>query len=199
MIEATLKMLRKNRGFSDDAEDQRNRMETTRHNIGDNMEAMLVRGHTNIIYWGESEQQVKEYRTIVTNFLKQNRHFEPVVPTGVELRNVVYCSNPATVACMDGRCLLYRGYNTGYRPVPERRGIRVGCRRCVLRDPVDHMPLRYDLYDANKKYADSRNIAVVGMTGGGKTVTLEKVVDAYHHDQNAEYINIIVDWRRLLR
>ena len=30
MIEATLKMLRKNRGFSDDAEDQRNRMETTR-------------------------------------------------------------------------------------------------------------------------------------------------------------------------
>lgn len=101
MIEATLKMLRKNRGFSDDAEDQRNRMETTRHNIGDNMEAMLVRGHTNIIYWGESEQQVKEYRTIVTNFLKQQRHFEPVVPTGVELRNVVYCSNPATVACMD--------------------------------------------------------------------------------------------------
>lgn len=66
-------------------------------------------------------------------------------------------------------------------------------------DPVDHMPLRYDLYDANKKYADSRNIAVVGMTGGGKTVTLEKVVDAYHHDKTAEYINIIVDWRRLLR
>ena len=60
-------------------------------------------------------------------------------------------------------------------------------------DPVDHMPLRYDLYDANKKYADSRNIAVVGMTGGGKTVTLEKVVDAYHHDKTAEYINIIVD------
>ena len=44
MIEATLKMLRKNRGFSDDAEDQRNRMETTRHNIGDNMEAMLGPG-----------------------------------------------------------------------------------------------------------------------------------------------------------
>lgn len=34
---------------------------------------------------------------------------------------------------------------------------------------------------------------MVGMTGGGKTVTLEKVVDAYHHDKTAEYINIIVD------
>ena len=193
MIEATLKMLRKNRGFSDDAEDQRNRMETTRHNIGDNMEAMLVRGHTNIIYWGESEQQVKEYRTIVTNFLKQQRHFEPVVPTGVELRNVVYCSNPATVACMDSDAYYIADITQAIALFQNVGGYESDAEGVFFSDPVDHMPLRYDLYDANKKYADSRNIAVVGMTGGGKTVTLEKVVDAYHHDKTAEYINIIVD------
>lgn len=193
MIEAALKMLRKNREFSDDAEDQRNRMEKTRRNIGDNMEAMLVRGHTNIIYWGESEQEVKEYRTIITNFLKQSRHFEPVVPTGVELRNVVFCYNPATVACMDRNSYYIADMTQAIALFQNVGGYESDAEGVFFSDPVDHMPMRYDLYDDNKKYADSRNIAVVGMTGGGKTVMLEKVVDAYHHDDNAEYINIIVD------
>ena len=162
------------------------------------MEAMLVRGHTNIIYWGESEQQVKEYRTIVTNFLKQQRHFEPVVPTGVELRNVVYCSNPATVACMDSDAYYIADITQAIALFQNVGGYESDAEGVFFSDPVDHMPLRYDLYDANKKYADSRNIAVVGMTGGGKTVTLEKVVDAYHHDKTAEYINIIVDCLSLI-
>lgn len=193
MLEATLKSLRKNREFSDDAEDQRDRMEKTRRNIGDNMEAMLVRGHTNIIFWGESEQEVKTYRTTITNFLKQSRHFEPVVPTGVELRNVVYCSNPATVACMDRDSYYIADLIQSVALFQNVGGYESDAEGVFFSDPVDHMPLCYDLYDENKKYADSRNIAVIGQTGGGKTVALEKVVDAYHHDKNAEYINIIVD------
>ena len=118
---------------------------------------------------------------------------EPVVPTGVELRNVVYCSNPATVACMDSDAYYIADITQAIALFQNVGGYESDAEGVFFSDPVDHMPLRYDLYDANKKYADSRNIAVVGMTGGGKTVTLEKVVDAYHHDKTAEYINIIVD------
>ena len=58
---------------------------------------------------------------------------------------------------------------------------------------MNHLPLRHDLYDAHKKYVDSRNIAVIGRTGGGKTVDLEKIVGDYHHDTSAEYVDIIID------
>ena len=44
-----------------------------------------------------------------------------------------------------------------------------------------------------KKYVDSRNIAVIGRTGGGKTVDLEKIVGDYHYDTSAGYVNIIID------
>ena len=193
LVKQTLDTFRKNRGFSAENDDQVRRLDRAREEISDDLDAMLVRGHTNIIYWGESSDEVKEYRTRITNYLRQVRDFEPSVPTGAELRNVVYCSHPGTVACMDRdsfylvdiRQALALFQHTGsYKSDPE--GV-------FFSDPVNHLPLRYDLYDPHKKYVDSRNIAVIGRTGGGKTVDLEKIVGDYHYDPSAEYVNIIID------
>lgn len=193
LVKQTLDTFRKNRGFSAENEDQARRLDRTREEISDDLDAMLVRGHTNIIFWGSSADEVKEYRTRITNYLRQVRDFEPAVPTGAELRNVLFCSHPATVACMDRnsfylvdiRQALALFQHTGsYEPDPE--GV-------FFSDPVNHLPLRYDLYDPHKKYVDSRNIAVIGRTGGGKTVDLEKIVGDYHNDPTAEYVNIIID------
>lgn len=193
LVKRTLDTFRKNRGFSAENEDQLRRLDRTRAEISDDLDAMLVRGHTNILFWGDSIEEIRKYRTQITNYLKQARDFEPSVPMGAELRNVVFCSHPATVACMDRdsfylvdmKQALALFQNTGsYRPDAE--GV-------FFSDPVDHLPLRYDLYDSHKKYVDSRNIAVIGRTGGGKTVDLEKIVGDYHNDPTAEYVNIIID------
>lgn len=193
LVKQTLDTFRKNRGFSAENDDQVRRLDRAREEMSDDLDAMLVRGHTNIIFWGESADEVKSYRTRITNYLKQVRDFEPSVPTGAELRNVVFCSHPATVACMDRdsfylvdiRQALALFQHTGsYESDPE--GV-------FFSDPVNHLPLRYDLYDPHKKYVDSRNIAVIGRTGGGKTVDLEKIVCDYHNDPSADYVNIIID------
>lgn len=192
LIKDSIKTFKKNQ-FTKEDEDQADRLAIARRTISDNMEAMLVRGHTNIIFWGESEQKVKDYRTRITNHLKQAKGFEPVVPTGVELRNIVYCSHPATVSCMDKESFymvdikqaIALFQNTGGY-IPDEEG-------GYFSDPVNHAPLLYDLFDMRKRYTDSRNIAVIGRTGGGKSVLLEKVVEAYHNDQNNKYVNIIID------
>ena len=193
LVKQTLETFRRNRGFSEEHEDQARRLDQTRAEISDDLDAMLVRGHTNIIFWGDTLEEMKEYRTRITNYLRQSRDFEPAVPTGVELRNVIFCSHPATVTCLDHesyylvdiRQALALYQNTGgYVSDPE--GV-------FFSDPVNHLPLRHDLFDAHKKYVDSRNIAVIGRTGGGKTVDLEKIVGDYHHDPSAEYVDIIID------
>ena len=193
LVKQTLETFRQNRGFSEEHEDQARRLDHVRAEISDDLNAMLVRGHTNIIFWGDTLEEMKEYRAKITNYLRQSRDFEPAVPTGVELRNIVVCSHPATVACMDRdsyylvdiRQALALFQNTG-RYVSDSEGV-------FFSDPVNHLPLRHDLYDAHKKYVDSRNIAVIGRTGGGKTVDLEKIVGDYHHDTSAEYVDIIID------
>ena len=193
LVKQTLETFRRNRGFSEEHEDQARRLDQARAEISDDLDAMLVRGHTNIIFWGNSLEEMKEHRTRITNYLRQSRDFEPSVPAGVELRNVVFGSHPSTVSCLDRdsfylvdiRQALALFQNTGgYVSDPE--GV-------FFSDPVNHLPLRHDLFDAQKKYVDSRNIAVIGRTGGGKTVDLEKIVGDYHHDTSAEYVNIIID------
>ena len=64
-------------------------METTRHNIGDNMEAMLVRGRP-ISPMAKANNRSKRKTRNYDHAFSAAAAFEPVVPTGVELRNVVY-------------------------------------------------------------------------------------------------------------
>lgn len=193
LVKQTLDTFRKNRGFSAENDDQVRRLDRTREEISDDLDAMLVRGHTNIIYWGESADEVKGYRTRITNYLKQVRDFEPSVPTGAELRNVVFCSHPGTVACMDRNSFYLVDIKQALALFQHTGSYESDLNGVFFSDPVNHLPLRYDLYDPHKKYVDSRNIAVIGRTGGGKTVDLEKVVGDYHYDPSAEYVNIIID------
>ena len=192
-VKRTLDSFRKNRGFSEELEDQVHRLDKTREELSDDLDALLVRGHTNVLFWAETEDLLKTYRSTITNFMKQVRDFEPVVPTGGELRNVFYCSHPATVACMDVESFYLVDIRQAVALFQHTGGYRPDAAGVYYSDPVDHLPLRYDLYDAQKKYVDSRNIAVIGRTGGGKTVNLEAVVEAYHNDPDADYVNIIID------
>lgn len=177
----------------EEIEDQARRLDKAREELSDDLDAMLVRGHTNVVFWADSEQQLKEHRSRITNYLKQVRDFEPVVPSGAELRNVVYCSHPATVACMDRDSCYLVDIRQAIALFQSTGGYRSDNEGIYYSDPIHHLPLRYDLYDAHKRYVDSRNIAVIGRTGGGKTVNLEKVVEGYHNDPEKEYVNIIID------
>ena len=193
LVKQTLETFRKNRGFSEENDDQVRRLDRTREEISDDLDAMLVRGHTNIIFWGESAEEVKEYRTRITNYLRQVRDFEPSVPMGAELRNILFCSHPATVACMDRDSFYLVDIRQALALFQHTGGYRSDAEGVFFSDPVNHLPLCYDLYDPHRKYVDSRNIAVIGRTGGGKTVDLEKIVGDYHNDPTAEYVNIIID------
>jgi len=192
-VKRTLEEFRKNRGFSEELEDQVHRLDKTREELSDDLDALLVRGHTNVLFWAETEDLLRSYRSTITNFLKQVRDFEPVVPTGGELRNVFYCSHPATVACMDADSFYLVDLRQAVALFQHTGGYRPDATGIYYSDPIDHLPLRYDLYDAQKKYVDSRNIAVIGRTGGGKTVNLEAVVEGYHNSPEADYVNIIID------
>ena len=192
-VKRTLDSFRKNRGFSEEIEDQVHRLDKTREELSDDLDALLVRGHTNILFWAENEALLKTYRSTITNLMKQVRDFEPVVPTGGELRNVFYCSHPATVACMERDSFYLTDIRHAIALFQQTGGYMPDDTGVYYSDPIDHLPLRYDLYDARKKYVDSRNIAVIGRTGGGKTVNLEAVVEGFHNSPDADYVNIIID------
>lgn len=193
LVKQTLDTFRKNRGFSAENDDQVRRLDRTREAISDDLDAMLVRGHTNIIFWGDSTDEVKDYRTRITNYLKQVRDFEPSVPMGAELRNILFCSHPATVACMDRNSFYLVDIRQALALFQHTGSYKSDVEGVFFSDPINHLPLRYDLYDSHRKYVDSRNIAVIGRTGGGKTVDLEKIVGDYHNDPKQEYVNIIID------
>lgn len=192
-VKRTLDSFRKNRGFSEEIEDQVHRLDKTREELSDDLDALLVRGHTNILFWTENEELLKTYRSTITNLMKQKCDFEPVVPTGGELRNVFYCSHPATVACMERDSFYLTDIRHAIALFQQTGGYTPDDTGVYYSDPIDHLPLRYDLYDARKKYVDSRNIAVIGRTGGGKTVNLEAVVEGFHNSPDADYVNIIID------
>lgn len=193
LVKRTLDTFRKNRGFSQEIEDQARRLDKAREQLSDDLEARLVRGHTNVLFWASGEQQLKEYRAQIVGFLKQVRGFDPVVPAGVELRNVFFCSHPATVSCLDRDSLYLVDLRQATALFQNTGSYRSDAEGVYYSDPIHHLPLRYDLFDAHKKYVDSRNMAVIGRTGGGKTVNLEKVVEGFHNDPHADYVNIIVD------
>ncbi len=192
-VKRTLDSFRKNRGFSEEIEDQVHRLDKAREELSDDLDALLVRGHTNILFWAENEELLKTYRSTITNLMKQVCDFEPVVPTGGELRNVFYCSHPATVACMERDSFYLTDIRHAIALFQQTGGYTPDDTGVYYSDPIDHLPLRYDLYDARKKYVDSRNIAVIGRTGGGKTVNLEAVVEGFHNSPDADYVNIIID------
>lgn len=192
-VKRTLDSFRKNRGFSEEIEDQVHRLDKAREELSDDLDALLVRGHTNLIFWAENEELLKTYRSTITNLMKQKRDFEPVVPTGGELRNIFYCSHPATVACMERDSFYLTDIRHAIALFQQTGGYTLDDTGVYYSDPIDHLPLRYDLYDARKKYVDSRNIAVIGRTGGGKTVNLEAVVEGFHNSPDADYVNIIID------
>ncbi len=192
-VKRTLDSFRKNRGFSEEIEDQVHRLDKAREELSDDLDALLVRGHTNLIFWAENEELLKTYRSTITNLMKQKRDFEPVVPTGGELRNIFYCSHPATVACMERDSFYLTDIRHAIALFQQTGGYTPDDTGVYYSDPIDHLPLRYDLYDARKKYVDSRNIAVIGRTGGGKTVNLEAVVEGFHNSPDADYVNIIID------
>lgn len=193
LVKQTLDTFRKNRGFSAENDDQVRRLDRTREAISDDLDAMLVRGHTNIIFWGDSTDEVKDYRTRITNYLKQVRDFELSVPMGAELRNILFCSHPATVACMDRNSFYLVDIRQALALLQHTGSYKSDVEGVFFSDPINLLPLRYDLYDSHRKYVDSRNIAVIGRTGGGKTVDLEKIVGDYHNDPKQEYVNIIID------
>lgn len=193
LVKQTLETYEDNQGFGKELKSQTKRLDRAREELDDDLDAMLVRGHTNMIFWAQSEKQVQAYRTQITNHLKQARGFEPVVPTGIELRNVIYCSHPATVSCMDKDAFYLVDMKQAVALFQNTGGYISDAEGVFFSDPINHTPLRYDLYDAGKKYVDSRNIAVIGRTGGGKSVLLEKVVEGYHNDPKNKYVNIIID------
>ncbi len=149
-VKRTLDSFRKNRGFSEELEDQVHRLDKTREELSDDLDALLVRGHTNILFWAENEDLLKTYRSTITNLMKQVRDFEPVVPTGGELRNVFYCSHPATVACMDADSFYLVDIRQAVALFQHTGGCTPDETGIYYSDPVDHLPLRYDLYDARK-------------------------------------------------
>lgn len=148
-----------------------------------------VRGHNNIIFWSDKPEDFDNIKKRISSELK-NIGFRPYFATKEQLKNLFLNSFFTNVSCLDNNslyltdlsvcCTLFN--NTGNYHNDEN-GI-------YLNDRVQNIPIRYDFWDYNKKYIQSRNFMIVAGTGRGKSFTANHIFTQLLLDN---IIHVIID------
>lgn len=142
--------------------------------ISRNAGSRLVRGHTNVVYWGDTPQEFDDATRILQARLR-TLDFVPHRAKGKELRNLYVNSHPLNVTCLGSGQLYLVDLavatalfvnNTGYMSSPE--GV-------MLNDRIFNAPVTFDFWDENRTRITSRNFALVASTGKGKSFTANHI------------------------
>lgn len=149
----------------------------------------FVRGHSNIIFWDEDINVFKQEKERISTLFKEE-DFIPYYATGERLKNIFLNSFFANISCMDNNslylvnlqiaCALF--VNTGnYKN--DKQGV-------YFNDRIYNIPVKYDFWDANKKYISSRNFQIIARTGRGKSFTANHIFRPLIEDG---IIHVIID------
>lgn len=142
--------------------------------IARNTGAHLVRGHTNVIYWGDRQEEFDDATRIIQARLR-GLDFVPHRATGQKLRSLYVNSYPLNVTCMGAGQLYLTDLsvatalfvnNTNYQDAPK--GI-------LFNERLFNTPVKFDFWDAERKRITSRNFAMVASTGKGKSFTANHI------------------------
>ncbi len=176
------------RGFGSSWEDKANKLEGYLKEIEESGNK-IVRGNTNIIYWGDSSAEVDAMDNILKAQLNV-LNFKPRVVKRGELKELFYGSFFANASCLSSSSLYTASLNlctslfintTNYRD--DKKGV-------YLNDRLFNLPIKRDIFDIDKIRVKSRNVAIVASTGGGKSFTSMHI---FRQQIDMGIIHVIID------
>lgn len=139
----------------------------------------VVRGHFNIVYWGEGPEDLKRIQSLINAELKALDIF-PYYPKAEVKKNYFlnsffcYASNFSNedlyvTDIKHGLCLMIN--NTNYKSDPE--GI-------AFVDRQFNVPVVKDVWDRRKKRIKARNFAIFAPTGEGKSFLANNILRQFY-------------------
>lgn len=165
------------------------RLEGYLEEVANDPNSHYVRGHNNIIFWADTEEEFAYYKKTLASLLKFHE-FKPVYPTQERLKSAFYNTFFSNASCLEvsstylvdlrvAACLFVT--NTNYKNDDE--GV-------IFNDRIFNIPVRHDIWDAKRKRKTSRNFAVIAPTGRGKSFTWEHISRQLIEDG---VTNVVVD------
>jgi conjugal transfer ATP-binding protein TraC len=148
----------------------------------------LIRAHNNIIIISDSEKELLENSLKVVNSFK-DLDIKPYIPNGKYLTSLYLTSFPffsvyfteeqLYISSLEVFCSFIN--NTGEFK-NDKKGVYFNSR-------ISNIPVLVDNWDEEKKYINARNGVVLAGTGGGKSFTINHIIESFIN----EGISIIID------
>lgn len=136
--------------------------------------ARLVRGHSNVIYWGDTAQEFEDAGRIIQARLRA-LDFVPHRAKGRELQNLYVNSFPLNVTYLGAGQLYLVDLAVATALFVNNTNYRNADTGVLLSERLFNTPVRFDFWDADKKLITSRNFAMVAPTGKGKSFTANHI------------------------
>ncbi|MFV0468637.1 MAG: TraG family conjugative transposon ATPase [Dysgonomonas sp.] len=177
------------RRFSPVNEAGAKRLQASIDEINDDSNAHQLRGHTNIIYWGDNEAEFEYIGQQITTILNR-LSFVPNKPKRERLKNIFYNSFFTNVSFLDNSSLYQIDLANAVALFINNGNYKNDEEGIILCDRIHNIPRIYDFWDAKKKHITSRNFAIIAPTGRGKSFTANYI---FRQFLEQDIILVIID------
>lgn len=165
------------------------RLQVSIDEINEDSNAHQLRGHTNVIFWGDSEAEFEYIGQQITTALNR-LSFTPNKPRKERLKNIFYNSFFTNVSFLDNASLYQVDLANAMALFINNGNYKNDDAGILLSDRIHNIPVTYDFWDAKKKHITSRNFAIIAPTGRGKSVTANYI---FRQFLEQDIILVIID------
>lgn len=138
--------------------------------IGKDTNLHFMRGHFNIIFWGENDDELAQRKSDLIGLMR-SKDFIINYPTGDNLKAIFYNSFFSNASYFSDNNLYIADVNIESSLLINAGNYQSDEEGIYLQDRLFNIPVKFDFWDKKKKNIQSRNFSVIAPTGRGKSFT----------------------------
>ncbi|MCY1659314.1 TraG family conjugative transposon ATPase [Chryseobacterium sp. SL1] len=183
-------LLKKTATFDPNNKVNAERLEDLINDVARNIDnERIVRGHLNVLFYGDNQEQLKSYKEQITNQFR-NLDIKVRQPIGNYLNSIfcnsfylfshlfseqqVYYGHLSTATIFFNNCSHYKNDQTGV----------------IFNSRISNLPVVLDTWDAKKKYIRARNFMIFAPTGWGKSFLGNHLFRQFYEEENSRIVII---------
>ena len=178
LLEKRIAELRKSSNFGSQNKVVLEKLEHIISKINEDENSRVIRGHLNVLFWDEKEENLNRIRSKIKTEFKELEML-PYFPLGEERKNYFlnsffcfssnFSDEDLYVTDLKHALCLYIN-NTNYKS--DEKGV-------IFNDRQHNIPVLKDVWDEKKKRIKARNFAIFAPTGEGKSFLANNILRQY--------------------
>lgn len=141
----------------------------------------IVRGHINVFFFGNTEDEIKIRRNLVVEKFKEI-DIKPRQPISNYLNSIYHNTFFLFTQYFSDRQLFYGSLNIGALFFNNCTNYKEDKDGIILNSRLANIPMRVDIWDDKKKYVNARNFIILAPTGFGKSFLANHIFRQVYED-----------------